>query len=77
MKSKKAKKLSDWLNQLGNPYRKQAIANCEMQNPQLLNNLSYAENKAHALKGAFVWSKSLEGMRYWGKYYNYLLKKIK
>ena len=63
----KEKKIKDWLNNLNNPYKKQAITNLNTSVRDLkVNSIS------NALLLAFNWNTSLEGREYWGEVYERL-----
>lgn len=58
------KTIREWLEELPQPYRGQALANMRPQNKDIEEN-----TLQDGLQGAFVWSKTKEGRRYWQKVY--------
>lgn len=61
----KVKKRIDWLNELEEPYRKQAIANTD---PKKFNDMKISMHDA--LITAFLFHKSFQGVEYWDKLYD-------
>jgi hypothetical protein len=61
------KKISEWLNELPEPYRTQAIANQEWQDYEV-NRLS------GAIANAFSWHDSPQGHEYWHELYDSKLR---
>lgn len=60
------KKIIDWLKELEEPYRSQAIKNTidlNSNGEQILND--FEESLEDSLYNAFIWSESTQGLDYW------------
>lgn len=66
------KTIREWLEELPEPYRTQAIDNT------MERELSQAEPSMHeAILGAFVWEETIEGFYYWAKlHHKFICKDI-
>ena len=63
-----AKTIQEWFNELGEPYRTQAMKNTKK------DNLMYDRNSlSQAILGAFYWLKTDEGYVYWMDLYDTIL----
>ncbi len=63
MKTQRAKTIKEWLEELPEPYRTQALLNIENRSRK---NLIMSSLK-NALNFAFDWDNSKEGFDYWAK----------
>ena len=62
------KTIKEWYEELPEPYRTQAITNCETQSPKgydILN--SFSQCKSRAIAQGFFWQTSPEGEEYWSE----------
>lgn len=60
----KAKVIKDWLMEMNEPYRSQALKNTK-------NESTIKHDTFHsALQSAFIWSNSPEGYDYWKRIFN-------
>jgi hypothetical protein len=63
------KTIKEYLEELPEPWRSQALENCDPDNMQK----DRCTSQRSALMSAFIWSKSPEGKRYWNDFYRTLL----
>ena len=61
------KTIKEWLEELPEPYRTQAINNTSEQ-----NSLKLKSSLSDAIYSAFAWSKTPEGLQYWLDFKNTL-----
>lgn len=60
-----SKKVSEWLSQLPDPYREQALCNVFLLGNG--NGDEVVESIEKALTGSFLWANSPQGGEYWSK----------
>lgn len=64
------KTIREWLEELPEPYRTQALENVNEHDPQIIDTSEQTAKKA--LSGAFVWMFTEQGERYWFDLYRTL-----
>lgn len=72
MASKK-KTIQEWLEELPEPHRAQAIDNYKEQRGGKID--TYTDAITLALTGAFAWGKTPEGFDYWNDFYGSFFQK--
>jgi hypothetical protein len=65
------KTIREWLSELSEPYRSQALEN--MNNDKEADGDRLRDSLFSAISGAFVWSKSIEGHEYWSDFSSSLM----
>lgn len=63
-----AKTIQEWFNELGEPYRTQAI-----NNTKVINRVIKRNGLHQAILGAFNWTEAPEGYAYWMDLYDTIL----
>lgn len=58
------KKIKEWLSEINEPYKSQALNN--LTNESIIKHESFSS----ALQCAFIWKDSNEGYKYWSKIFN-------
>jgi hypothetical protein len=66
------KKVIEWLKELDEPYRSEAIENCKKDTPYTGN--KEAEFLSDALGDAFVWKETKQGHVYWESLHEKLMQ---
>lgn len=61
------KTIYEWLQDLPQPYKREAVTNLTLDNAERLEN-----NLPNALLKAFDWEKSPQGFEYWTYYHQHL-----
>ena len=63
------KTIREWLNELPEPYRTQALDNAKSSKPYTIN--AVKPNLHNAILGAFVWRDAPQGFNYWQDVYSW------
>lgn len=66
------KTIREWLEELPEPYRTQALENVNEHDPKIIDELPSEQTAKKALSGAFVWMFTEQGERYWFDLYRTL-----
>lgn len=71
----RSRPIREWLNELPEPYRTQALVNAALFPFCGYKLDDFANSKVVAIWRGFDWSKSNEGENHWNSFCNYLMKK--